>query len=87
MNSYAIIGARKSCTRFQRTLTLRRRRLREALGVPLPSPDRAEVEQAVAPARASLGEERWAIAFAAGQALSLEQAIAEALGEGGEVAG
>ena len=41
--------------------------------------DWAEIEAAVAPARAALGEERWAAAFAAGRALSLEEAIAEAL--------
>jgi tetratricopeptide (TPR) repeat protein len=35
--------------------------------------------EAVAAARAALGEEAWAAAFAAGQALSLEEAIAEAL--------
>jgi hypothetical protein len=39
------------------------------------------LEQKVATARATLGEEPWAAAFAAGQALSREQAIAEALGE------
>jgi predicted ATPase len=55
--------------------------LREAMGIPLPAPDREEVEQAVAAARAALGEDAWAASFAAGQALSLEQAIAEALGE------
>jgi hypothetical protein len=37
----------------------------------------------VAAARAALGEEAWAAAFAAGQALTLEEAIAEALGEAG----
>jgi hypothetical protein len=37
------------------------------------------VEQAAALARAALGEERWAAEFAAGQALSLEEAVAEAL--------
>jgi predicted ATPase/class 3 adenylate cyclase len=35
-------------------------------------------------AREALGEEAWAAALAAGRALSLEEAIAEALGEGGE---
>jgi non-specific serine/threonine protein kinase len=39
----------------------------------------ADVEAAVAPARAALGEAAWAAAFAAGRALTLEEAIAEAL--------
>jgi hypothetical protein len=34
---------------------------------------------AAAPAREALGEEAWAAAFVAGRALSLEEAIAEAL--------
>jgi non-specific serine/threonine protein kinase len=40
-----------------------------------------EVEAGVAPARAALGEAGWAAAFAEGQALSMEEAVAEALGE------
>jgi predicted ATPase/class 3 adenylate cyclase/Tfp pilus assembly protein PilF len=55
--------------------------VREALSAPQPSDERADTEAAVAPARAALGEEQWATAFAAGRALSLEEAIAEALGE------
>jgi non-specific serine/threonine protein kinase len=53
--------------------------LRETLGVPQPRSQQAEVEQAVVAARAALGEEAWAAAFASGRTLSLEQAIAEAL--------
>jgi hypothetical protein len=53
--------------------------LRETIGAPLPLPERADVEQAVAGARAALGEAEWTAAFAAGRMLSLEQAIAEAL--------
>jgi non-specific serine/threonine protein kinase len=40
-----------------------------------------ELESGVAPARAALGEAEWAAAFAEGQALSLKEAITEALGE------
>jgi predicted ATPase/class 3 adenylate cyclase len=58
--------------------------LRETFGLPQPTWWRADVEQAVAPARAALGEEAWASALVAGHALSLEEAVAEALGEGGE---
>jgi hypothetical protein len=39
----------------------------------------ADIETAIAPARATLGEAAWAAAFAAGWALTLEEAIAEAL--------
>jgi hypothetical protein len=53
--------------------------LRETLGAPQPPQEQAEVEQAVAATRAALGEDAWAAAFAAGRALSLEQALAEAL--------
>jgi hypothetical protein len=55
--------------------------VRETLGAPIPSPERTELEEAVAPARAALGEEQWAAAFAAGRALTLEEAVAEALEE------
>jgi hypothetical protein len=41
-------------------------------------------DQLVAPTREAVGEERWAAAYAAGRTLSLEQAIAEALGAAGE---
>jgi predicted ATPase/transcriptional regulator with XRE-family HTH domain len=54
--------------------------LRESIGTPQPPPEGASVETAVAAARATLGEEAWAAAFAAGRALSVEEAIAEALG-------
>jgi predicted ATPase/class 3 adenylate cyclase len=53
--------------------------LRETIGSPLSTPDVAELAQAVIAARAALGEEAWTAAFAAGQALALELAIAEAL--------
>jgi len=39
------------------------------------------MERAAAEARLTLGETRWAAAFAAGRALFVEEAIAEALGE------
>jgi hypothetical protein len=46
-----------------------------------PAPEAAELEQAVAPARTALGEASWTTALMAGQALTLELAISEALGE------
>jgi non-specific serine/threonine protein kinase len=53
--------------------------IREAIGTPQAAPERIATEQAVAGARAALGEGAWAAAFMAGQALSLDQAIAYAL--------
>jgi predicted ATPase/class 3 adenylate cyclase/DNA-binding XRE family transcriptional regulator len=53
--------------------------LREAIGAPLTVSSQEELAQAVAAARAALGEEAWAAAFAAGKVLSMEQAIALAL--------
>jgi hypothetical protein len=52
---------------------------RETTGAPLDASERADIEMATGHARALLDEERWAAAFAAGRALSLEQAIEEAL--------
>ncbi len=54
--------------------------VRETVGAPLTAYYQAKEEEEMAPARAALGEEQWAAAFASGRALSLEQAIAEALG-------
>jgi DNA-binding NarL/FixJ family response regulator len=53
--------------------------LRDVLGAPIPPPDRPAREEVLAGVRASLGEERFAAAWAAGRALPLAQAIAEAV--------
>jgi tetratricopeptide (TPR) repeat protein len=53
--------------------------LRQALGASLPPLEQADLKQMMAPAQVALGEEHWAAAFTAGQALTLEAAIAEAL--------
>jgi predicted ATPase/DNA-binding SARP family transcriptional activator len=60
--------------------------LREALGAPVPPADRAAHERRVAAIRASLGEEGFAAAWAAGRAMGMEEAIASALQAGGEEA-
>jgi predicted ATPase/transcriptional regulator with XRE-family HTH domain len=57
--------------------------VRERLGAPQAPDEQKEVEQLVAPAREVLGEHAWIAALAAGKALSLEAAVAEALGEAG----
>ena len=51
--------------------------VREEVGVPLPPTARAEHERTVAAARAALGEEAFAGAWATGHALPLDEAIAE----------
>jgi non-specific serine/threonine protein kinase len=56
--------------------------LRTAVGVQLPATGRARFDEIVAAARAALDEAQFAAAWAAGQALSLEEAIDDALSEG-----
>jgi hypothetical protein len=53
--------------------------LRETVGAPRTALQLADIEPALAPARAALGEERWRAALAAGRALTQEEAVAEAL--------
>jgi predicted ATPase/DNA-binding NarL/FixJ family response regulator len=54
--------------------------LRDAGGTPLPPVERPDHEASAAAARSALGEAAFAAAWAAGAALTLEQAVAEALG-------
>jgi predicted ATPase/class 3 adenylate cyclase len=56
-------------------------RARIGMRRPMQAPTTADIEAGVAPARAALGERAWNAAFEAGKALSVEEAIAEALGE------
>jgi len=53
--------------------------LRHAIDAPLPADSRAFFERTLAGARAALGTATFEVAWGAGQGLSLEQAIAEAL--------
>jgi predicted ATPase len=55
--------------------------LRQTIGIRHRPFERTDYESSVVAIRASLGEEAFAEAWAAGQALSLEQAVAEALAE------
>jgi len=53
--------------------------LRAAIGAPLPPVDRVACDRSATALRGALGEQAFATAWAAGRALSLEQAIAAAL--------
>src|SRR5437016_4492331 len=55
--------------------------LREAIGAPLPPVERAEHECHLAAARAALGEAAFTLAWMAGRAMSLDQAIDTAMQE------
>jgi predicted ATPase/transcriptional regulator with XRE-family HTH domain len=61
-------------------------RLRQAIGCRPAPAARAIYESAIASVRGQIGAEAFAAAWAAGQALSLDQAIAEALGDLAELA-
>jgi hypothetical protein len=52
--------------------------LRTALGIPVRPADRRLYDRDMSAVHAALGHERFAAAWAAGRALALEQAIAEA---------
>ena len=58
--------------------------MREAIGAPLPPVDRANQEATGAAARAALGDDRFAAAWAAGRAAPLDEIVAEALADVGE---
>jgi DNA-binding NarL/FixJ family response regulator len=53
--------------------------LREGIGAPLPSDERAILEPHVATARTQLGEKAWEVTLAEGRKLTLEQAVEYAL--------
>jgi hypothetical protein len=55
--------------------------LREAINSPLPPPDRVLYDRYVTPARAGRAQEAFAAAWAQGQTMMLEEAIAFALEE------
>jgi ATP/maltotriose-dependent transcriptional regulator MalT len=54
---------------------------RETAAYPRSDRERAEIEQTIALARATLGEGVWAEAYTAGRALAVEDVVSEALGE------
>jgi hypothetical protein len=56
--------------------------LREDRGWPLPPVKRAEHERTVAAARAALGEDAFAVAWATGHALPLKETVTDTLSNG-----
>jgi hypothetical protein len=54
---------------------------RDAIGAPLPPAERSEHDRSVAAARAALGDEAFAAAWAEGRTMTFERAIAYALTE------
>jgi hypothetical protein len=58
--------------------------LREAIGAPLSSSERAVLDRWLAPVRAGLGHQASVLAWADGCAMSSDEAIADALAEHGE---
>jgi tetratricopeptide (TPR) repeat protein len=60
--------------------------LRQAIGAPLPPPERAEYDRDVAALREALGEAALAAAWAEGRAMSWEDAVARALADGPDAA-
>ena len=51
---------------------------REVVGIPRPGPDQSHLDRFIAPARATLPDDRWTAAFAKGSTMTIEQAIARA---------
>ncbi|HZS93951.1 MAG TPA: tetratricopeptide repeat protein, partial [Chloroflexota bacterium] len=68
---------------FQRAIRLlaAAERVLETIGAPLAPADRVEYERDLAAARGALGESAWHEAWKQGQALTLEEAVAEALSD------
>ncbi len=75
----AVAGAQADFERAARLFGAAER-LREMIGAPLPPPVLSERESCVAAARAALGEAAFAATWRAGQAMPVEEAIADALG-------
>jgi predicted ATPase/DNA-binding CsgD family transcriptional regulator len=74
----AVVAARGGSAQAAARLLGAMEAQRAALGYVLELPERERLARAAALARAELGEERFAAAWTAGQALSLEEAISEA---------
>jgi hypothetical protein len=81
LDELAIVAGRESQGERAARLLGAAASLRETSGATPDPALRDEVEAMVPVVRAALGEERWAAAFEAGKAMTLEEATANALGE------
>ena len=61
-------------------------RLREELGAPIPASERIRYETGLAMTRSAVGDEAYERAWTAGRALSLDEAVSEALDIAHEIA-
>jgi predicted ATPase/class 3 adenylate cyclase/Tfp pilus assembly protein PilF len=86
LESFAGLEAQLGRTRPATRLWAAADALRRSIGSPMPANDRAEYDRMVALARAAVSDEAFAADWAAGQALTVEQAASEAM-ETGESAG
>jgi predicted ATPase/DNA-binding CsgD family transcriptional regulator/DNA-binding XRE family transcriptional regulator len=73
--AYAQLGQEEQAARLFGAVAT----IRTMIESPYTPAEQPSIEALVAPVRAALSEHQWAAAFAAGQSLSLEEAIAEAL--------
>lgn len=76
----ALVSARGEATHAARLLGTAAN-LRETLGTPQPKSERADIEVAVAAARAQVGADAWAAAFVDGRQQPLEQVVLAELGD------
>ena len=72
----AVVVAQQGETTWAARLLAAASALRDSLGVPLPPVCRADYERSLAAARAQLGEQAFAAAWAEGQSMTWEQALA-----------
>jgi hypothetical protein len=79
LERFAMLAQRSGAPRWAAELFGVAAVLREEVTLPLPPSARAEYEHALKCARAALGEEAFAVAWAEGRAMSLEDAVARLL--------
>ena len=79
LERFALLAARQKLPERTARLLGAAEALRAAIGLPLPPAERPDYERTVAAARAQLDEATFAAAWAEGQAMTVDEAIAEAL--------
>jgi non-specific serine/threonine protein kinase len=83
VSRFAFLASKLGRTELAATLWGAAEALREGLGHPLPPSERVEYDHVVADARLALGDEAFAAAWTKGRSLTMEEAVALALGEVG----